>query len=65
MSDMENRIVSELERNNKAAMIAHFIEVTVMNVFSLILVMTKERTGVLFAGDIIFSYYRRSICSCE
>lgn len=53
---MENRIVSEQERNNKAAMIAHFIEVTVMNVFSLILVMTKERTGVLFAGDIILGY---------
>lgn len=50
---MENRIISESERNNKAAMTAHIIEVVVMLIFCLLQTAEGLRTGVLFLFDII------------
>ena len=50
---MENRIISENERNNKAAMTAHVIEVVVMLVFCLLQTTGGLRTGVLFLFDIL------------
>ena len=49
---MENRIISESERNNKAAMTAHIIEVVVMLIFCLLQTAEGLRTGVLFLFDI-------------
>ena len=45
--------ISELERNNKAAMTAHVIEVVVMLIFCLLQVMSKQRNIVLFIFDIL------------
>lgn len=45
--------ISELERNNKAAMTAHVIEVAVMLIFCLLQVMSKQRNIVLFIFDIL------------
>lgn len=53
---MEQRIISEQARNNKAAMIAHAIEVMVMNIFSLILVVMGKRAGILFGVDVILGF---------
>lgn len=50
---MEQKILSEQERNNKAAMLAHMIEVIVMIIFCLLQVVTGRRNGVLFAFDVI------------
>lgn len=45
--------VSELERNNKAAMTAHAIEIVVMLIFCLLQVMSQRRSVVLLVFDII------------
>lgn len=45
--------ISELERNNKAAMTAHAIEVVVMLIFCLLQVMSKQRIVILFVFDIL------------
>ena len=48
--------ISELERNNKAAMTAHVIEVAVMLIFCLLQVMSKQRNIVLFIFISILLY---------
>ncbi len=50
---MEQRIISEQERNNKVAMIAHGIEIIVMIVFSVLLVFTGRRNSMLLVFDIV------------
>ena len=53
---MDNIIVSEMERNNKTAMVVHGIEVLVMCAFSLMLVVTGGRSVVFFVGDIVLGF---------
>lgn len=50
---MEQRIISEQERNNKVAMIAHAIEVIVMNVLGLLLVFAGKRAGAFYVMDLV------------
>lgn len=50
---MERKIISELERNNKAAMIAHAIEAGVMVIFCLLQVTAGMRSMGLFVLDLI------------
>lgn len=50
---MEHKMISELERNNKAAMIAHTIEAGVMVIFCLLQVTAGMRSMGLFVLDLI------------
>ena len=45
--------VSELERNNRAAMTAHAIEIVVMLIFCLLQVMSQKRSVALLVFDVI------------
>lgn len=50
---MEQKIISEVQRNNKTAMIAHAIQAIVMNVFCLLQFVIAKRSGMLLAIDVL------------
>lgn len=53
---MESRMISEMERNNRAAMLAHMITATAINVFCLLKVIIGMRSGLFFVLDLLLGY---------
>ena len=53
---MEPKMISELERNNKTAMIAHWIEVVVMFIFCIVQLTMGTRTALLLVFDAILGF---------
>lgn len=53
---MEQRMVSERERNNKVAMTTHSVVALLMNVFGIVLVFLGRRTALVYVGDLILGF---------